>query len=526
MTGRINIIWTRSLVALVLTGGAAGLAGLAAGPVAGLAVAVALLVAQALFNLFYTARLWRLLDAPAYGEVPSAPGLWGEIYYRLHKLAKLWHAQLRRVEQQHSRFIQAIQASPIGVIMLDDHNRIEWCNTIAGRHFGIDPRRDLAQHVMHLIRQPDFVRYLSAQHYDEELRMPGMGENRQNALAVQMFPYGDSRKLLLSQDVTEVERTDAMRRDFVANVSHELRTPLTVLAGFLETVRDLPLSDADRARYLNLMSQQAERMQNIVNDLLALARLEADPRPPLETVVDIDTMLERIAADARGVSGGKHEIRLESDATLAVRGAESELLSAFTNLVVNAVRYTPDGGSVTIGWQGDESGGARFLVTDTGIGIPQEHIPRLTERFYRVDRSRSRDTGGTGLGLAIVKHVLQRHQARLEIRSEAGRGSTFAVMFPEFRTVRARAQDRLNAAGGETPSRRRDAGVDVVQRGAGQLSFPLKYRIVAHRFSVGTQASAGQEGCRAAASHGMTGIFPMQGMVFTRDSASTHDSFP
>ena len=245
----MNIIWARSIVSIVLLAVLCVLLGVFVNVKAALIVAILVLLAQSLFRTFHKQRLWRLLDAPVYGEVPSAPGIWGEIYYRLHKLAKRWHAQVRQVEQQHSRFIQAIQASPNGVAMLDDHDQIEWCNAISEMHFGLDAKRDLRQHITHLVRHPDFVRYLNSHHYEEMLIMRGMGEKRQNVLSVQVFPYGENRKLVLSQDITELERTDAMRRDFVANVSHELKTPLTVLSGFLETMRELPL-DRNRTRPL------------------------------------------------------------------------------------------------------------------------------------------------------------------------------------------------------------------------------------------------------------------------------------
>ncbi|CAB3787241.1 phosphate regulon sensor histidine kinase PhoR [Pararobbsia alpina] len=434
----MNVIWARAVASLLLIVVVAVGLGVTLGPLTALGFAAVALVAQVLFNTFHTQRLWQLLEAPVYGEVPSAPGIWGEIYYRLHKLAKRWHSQVRQVEQQHSRFIQAIQASPYGVVMLDDHNQIEWSNGIAENHFGLDAKRDLRQHITHLVRQPDFVRYLSQQRYDEDLHMHGMGENRQNVIAVQAFPYGDNRKLILTQDITELERTDSMRRDFVANVSHELKTPLTVLSGFLETMRELPLSEADRNRYLDIMAQQGARMQIIVNELLVLAKLEGDAKPPVEQMLDIKTVLRQLHDDAQGLSAGKHTIEMHVDPALTVIGAESELMSALGNLVSNAIRYTPEGGKICIRWR-DAGEAAVFSVTDTGIGIPPEHIPRLTERFYRVDRSRSRDTGGTGLGLAIVKHVLQRHDTVLQVKSEEGRGSEFSVKFPAARTVRNQA---------------------------------------------------------------------------------------
>ena len=429
----MNIIWTRSLVSLALLAVLSAIVGVLFGVRAALCFALVMLVLQTLFTTFHTQRLWRLLDAPVYGEVPSAPGVWGEIYYRLHKLAKRWHAQVRQVEQQHSRFIQGIQASPNGVAMLDDSDQIEWCNAIAETHFGLDAKRDLRQHITHLVRQPDFVRYLASQHYESVLVMRGMGLNRQHVLSVQIFPYGENRKLILTQDITELERTDSMRRDFVANVSHELKTPLTVLSGFLETMRELPLNESDRARYLEMMEQQSSRMQNIVRDLLVLANLEGDVKPPGDYVLDMRAVLRHLEEDADNLSNGRHRITFDADEALTVSGSETEIVSALANLVTNAIRYTPDGGTIDVSWQRIRDR-AVFSVRDSGLGIPPEHIPRLTERFYRVDRSRSRDTGGTGLGLAIVKHVLQRHLADLEVKSEEGRGSTFSVKFSAART--------------------------------------------------------------------------------------------
>jgi two-component system, OmpR family, phosphate regulon sensor histidine kinase PhoR len=434
----MNIIWARSIVSLVLLAILCAVIGTIAGIEAALAFAVFALVVQSLFSTYHTERLWRLLDAPVYGQVPSAPGVWGEIYYRLHKLAKRWHAQVRQVEQQHSRFIQAIQASPNGVAMLDDHDQIEWCNAIAEQHFGLDAKRDLRQHITNLVRHPEFVRYLNSHHYQEMLVMRGMGEKRQNVLSVQVYPYGENRKLVLSADITELERTDSMRRDFVANVSHELKTPLTVLSGFLETLRELPLEKDARERYLELMEQQASRMRHIVDDLLVLAKLEGDVKPPGDLIVDMGAVVRHLQEDAMTLSAGRHQIEFDIDDTLTVTGAETEILSALGNLVTNAVRYTPDGGSIKVEWR-QMGGRAAFSVADTGFGIPAADIPRLTERFYRVDRSRSRDTGGTGLGLAIVKHVLQRHNAVLDVKSEEGRGSTFTVRFPPQRSVRRQA---------------------------------------------------------------------------------------
>ncbi len=304
---------------------------------------------------------------------------------------------------------------------------------MAEQHFGLNARRDVRQRITHLIRRPEFVQYLHLQRFDEPLVMRDMGEHKRSVIAVQILPYGDNRKLVLTHDITKVENTEAMRRDFVANVSHELKTPLTVLTGFLETVRDLPVSEQDRNRYLDMMLVQSMRMQHLVEDLLVLAKLESDEESPSLDRIDMAELVAHLVHDAEALSQGEHQISAQIDPAVMIRGAERELLSAFGNLVSNAVRYTPEGGRISIALT-YENEHAIFSVTDTGLGIAADHIPRLTERFYRVDRSRSRDTGGTGLGLAIVKHVLSRHHADLRITSEVGRGSVFRVVFPGDRS--------------------------------------------------------------------------------------------
>ena len=240
-------------------------------------------------------------------------------------------------------------------------------------------------------------------------------------------------KLVLSQDVTERERNEAMRRDFVANVSHEIRTPLTVLAGFIETMGSLPLTEVERRRVIELMGQQAARMQSLVADLLTLAQLEGSPRPSSDRWTPVQRLLDQVSADAVALSGGRHKLVVRGGAGAELAGSETEFLSAISNLVTNAVRYTPAGGTVDIGWALRADGSGEVEVKDSGIGIDKQHLPRVTERFYRVDGSRSRDTGGTGLGLSIVKHVVQRHGGELEVRSEPGQGSSFKLHFPAAR---------------------------------------------------------------------------------------------
>lgn len=434
---------------LLVLGGmaAAALLGLwVGGPLAAAlaALAVALLVVGR--DTLSLLQVVRWLKAPEVASAPSVSGDWAEIVYRFSRNLRLWQSRLQHEQNKLSRFIEALQVSPNGVLLLDANNQIDWCNATAARHFGLDPARDLRQHAVHLIRNPEFVAYLQAQRFSTPLQMQRSGPRGQVlTLNVQVFPYGDQQKLLLSQDITQFERTEAMRRDFVANVSHEIKTPLTVLAGFVETLRETPLEPEQREQVLAMMQAQSDRMRHLIEDLLVLARLEGDAFPPADEVVPMPPLLEQLLAEARGLSGERHTVRLHIRCRSNLRGAAGELHSAMSNLVSNAVRYTPEGGQIDIAWDDavDDRGlpTAEFSVTDTGIGIAAEHIPRLTERFYRVDRGRSRGAGGTGLGLAIVKHVLLRHQAELLVHSTPGKGSRFVVRFPASRLVPAGSRD-------------------------------------------------------------------------------------
>lgn len=395
-------------------------------------------------------RLIRWLKAPDVTPIPNGTGAWAEVFYRASRQLRIWNGKLGYEEAKLQRFIEALQVSPNGVMLLDENNQIDWFNATAAQHFGLDAQRDLRQHAVHLIRNPEFVAYLQGQRFHEPLQMHRAGSHSQFTLSVQVFPYGDRQKLLLSQDITQFERTEAMRRDFVANVSHEIKTPLTVLGGFIETLRDMPLDETQRLHVLDLMQTQSDRMRHLVEDLLILARLEGDPYPPTELTIDMPSMLGQLKAEALALSGGRHRIELESHSDLSVRGSPQELHSALSNLVSNAVRYTPEGGSIRLEWGTVSTDGrapqAEFSVTDTGIGIAPEHISRLTERFYRVDRGRSRGSGGTGLGLAIVKHVLLRHQAELLVHSVPGKGSRFVVRFPAARLVVADPKAQQSSA--------------------------------------------------------------------------------
>lgn len=362
---------------------------------------------------------------------PALPGPLGEIGQRVERALRAADARDVQHAQRLESFLSAIDASPNGILLLDEQDHLEWINQTAAGHFGLDVQRDRDQRVTSLVRAPAFVDHLQSGRFDEAVSFPSPRGDAM--LSVTVRPYGGTMKLVLSQDVTLRERSDRMRRDFVANVSHEIRSPLTVLAGFIETLSDLPLTGAERQRVLALMRQQTDRMRNLVTDLLALAQIEGAPRPAADSWTEVGDMLAQIEVSARAHDREQHRFMLHVDRSAQLSGTESELFSAFWNLVSNALRYTPAGGSVTAQWSVRADGTGEFRVTDTGPGIDREHIPRLTERFYRVDSSRSRETGGTGLGLAIVKHVVQRHDGELLIDSVPGKGSVFRVVLPAFR---------------------------------------------------------------------------------------------
>lgn len=395
-----------------------------------------------LIDLSRGARLLRWLRLGDGSNLVMGAGLWGEIFDRVRRLARVREQMTRDSQDRLQDFLAAFQASPNGVVLLDSQGQIEWFNQMASTHFGLDAQRDKLQHFVNLVRDPGFAEYFASHNFQSEVVMPGREStpSRPVNLSVNLHPYGEGRLLLLSRDVTAVEQAEAMRRDFVANVSHEIRTPLTVLAGFVETLQTLPLSDEERERYLFLMAQQAQRMQTLVSDLLTLSKLEGSPPPGADEWVSMPALMHQLEQDGLALSAvlnpssdRLHQLVFESVLEGEIAGAPNELLSAMSNLVSNAIRYTPPGGEIHVRAVLLPDDQAEFSVSDAGPGIAPEHLPRLTERFYRVDRSRSRDTGGTGLGLAIVKHVAQRHGARLKIESMPGKGSTFTIVFPASR---------------------------------------------------------------------------------------------
>ena len=393
-------------------------------------------------------RGWRFLRWLRGAHDDAAPrdsGFGGEIGYRVERSLRSLERKAEIERMRLDQFVSAMEASPNGVLLLDGGDQIEWCNARAADHFGLDPQRDRRQRVTNPpIRSPAFVAYLQAGNFDEPVTFPG--PRGHGSLQVTIRRYGGNSKLVISQDQTERERTEAMRRDFVANVSHEIRTPLTVLSGFLETMRNLPLTEVEQKRVVTLMTQQAERMANLVADLLTLARLEGSPRPTADRWTRVDALFAHVEAEARALSAGRHAITFGSAGTAQIAGSDSELQSAVGNLVSNAVRYTPDAGHIDVRWRLLDNGSGEIAVIDSGRGIARAHLSRLTERFYRVDGSRSRESGGTGLGLAIVKHVMQRHGGELDIASEPDKGSTFRLVFPAVRVRLAEALPGADAS--------------------------------------------------------------------------------
>ena len=386
-------------------------------------------------RLWQEFRLARWLENPDEVEPPDATGTWGDIFYRLQKLQRRQKASRSELTSALEQFEHAAQAVPDAMIILNGSEQIEWCNPASRQYMGLDCERDRGQFIRYLMRQAHFLEFLDAEDFSRPLVCKSP-INREISLAMQLVPFGEGKKLLVARDITELERVDAMRRDFIANVSHELRTPLTVVGGFVETLADAPeLPFSESHRYYELMLDHTRRMQHLLDDLLTLSRLESDEHALKEEDVNVPDMARALAAEAESLSRGRHLVQVEMGSEARLRGSLQEIRSALGNLVSNAIRYTPEGGSITLRWSLREGEGV-FEVADTGEGIAAEHIPRLTERFYRVDRSRSRETGGTGLGLAIVKHVLTRHGARLDVQSVPGKGSSFFAIFPAAR-VRA-----------------------------------------------------------------------------------------
>ena len=426
----VNHDWRGALVRrLLLLLLACGLVGLVTGE-----YAWALAIGFGCYLLWHLRQLLRLhqwlREHQPDAEPPEGQGLWGEVFDSIYHLQRRDQRVRDRLQAVIDRVQESTAALRDAVVMLDAEGNLEWWNRAAEQLLGLRAPQDNGQPITNLVRHPRFKEYFEAGHYQEALELPSPISDHLR-LQLQITQYGNQEHLILVRDVTRLYQLEQMRKDFVANVSHELRTPLTVISGYLETLLDNAEDLNPRwLRALQQMQQQGARMQNLLNDLLLLARLEAADYPSDNLPVAIDLLLLSIRNDAQALSGSRHHrISLEADPQLRLKGSEMELRSAFSNLVFNAVKYSPDNSEIRIRWWGDEQG-AYFSVSDNGSGIEARHLPRLTERFYRVDSSRASSTGGTGLGLAIVKHVLLRHRARLEIASQIGKGSTFTCHFP------------------------------------------------------------------------------------------------
>jgi two-component system, OmpR family, phosphate regulon sensor histidine kinase PhoR len=391
----------------------------------GLAAALALHLTWLLVNLF---RLEWWLRHRGYAEPPDVGGVWGEIIAQIVRLHRRKRFHKQRFVQLMRQLQRSTAALPNGVVILNAQREIVWFNRMAARLLNLRRTGDLGLRIEHLLREPEFVRYLAGRDYSNPVIIrPTIGEDCY--LSLQVAPYGDDQLLLLVSDVSRQMRLEAVRRDFVANASHELRSPLTVISGYLETLGQDAALAPDLQGPVAEMRRQAERMTAIIRDLLELSRLEETDETVAGKPIDVAALLALLRKDVLVRPAHPRDVRVRLDSSAELIGDEPEIHSAFSNLVDNAAKYTPADGSIEMRWWTDEEGG-HFSVSDTGMGIDAEHIPRLTERFYRVDPGRSRSTGGSGLGLAIVNHVLQRHGATLDIESTLGAGSTFTCHFP------------------------------------------------------------------------------------------------
>jgi two-component system phosphate regulon sensor histidine kinase PhoR len=432
------VFWVPAALRTAIILAACALAGWMFGWTTGLVLALLAMMALVFTQLSYLYQLSNWMDDPRSFKLPDGWGEWTNIFSRLYRMRRDDEKNQAELTEWLARFRQAMHLLPDGVVIMDDVLFLEWCNPAAEQHLGLSNERDKGMRVTNLVRNPDFMDYIILGRYEQPLTI----SFRERKLIVHIIPFENRRQILVTHDATETERIEEMRRDFIANASHELRTPLTVIVGFLEIAAQEGLDAATRAAHLKLMTEQGHRMQHLIEDMLTLSRLESVDYPMRPDPVDVHQLMEQVARDARALSAGKHEITLSVDGP-NVMGSYEELHSAFGNLASNAVRYTPAGGKIHLVWK-EHEGGVKFKVEDTGIGISPEHISRLTERFYRVDKSRSRETQGTGLGLAIVKHVLLRHSGTLQIKSEAGKGSSFIVCLPKTAVVQQQPELLLN----------------------------------------------------------------------------------
>jgi two-component system phosphate regulon sensor histidine kinase PhoR len=424
----------------------AGVGALVHEPWVGLSIA---LVGSLALQLRQLQRALRWLRTDQVESAPDLPGPWSELIARTVRLYRRKQFHQRRLLRLLRELRRSTAAMPDGVVMLNPESEILWFNRNAGRMLGLRRKGDVGLRIDNLLRHPEFVRYLRAGQYHLPVVIR-MASDAEQYLSLQLVPYGAGQRLMLVRDVTREARLDAMRRDFVANASHELRSPLTVITGYLETLTQDSELDPLLMGPLQEMRRQTARMNGIVQDLLELSRLESSERDAPQQPIDVIALMAQLRQDVLARVPHPAQVQTRGDSRAALLGDEVQIHSAFANLVDNAAKYTPADGSVQMRWWTDKSGG-HFSVTDTGIGVAREHIPRLTERFYRVDAGRSRGKGGSGLGLAIVKHVLQRHGAQLSIESEEGRGSTFTCHFPNQR-IRVELPEGARATADAAPA--------------------------------------------------------------------------
>ena len=384
-------------------------------------------------------RQW--LEAPKHVELHEPGGIWGEVFEKLLDIQKRNRKRKKKLAAIVAEFQASTAALPDGAVVLGERSEIVWFNKAAQALLGLRGQVDVGIRIPNLIRHPDFAKYLEDDDYDGEVEVASP-VNRGARISLKVIPYGNDQRLMIVRDVSELRRLETARRDFVANASHELRTPLTVLRGYLDMLE--PEARAETSPLapwkmpINEMRNQAARMESLIRDMLKLAKLESDADSKQESL-NVPIILDRVVEEARAMSQGNHSIEAEIARDVLLFGRETELQSIFSNLVSNAIRYTPRQGTIALRWFQDEEG-AHFSVTDTGIGISEDDIPRLTERFYRVDVGRSQASGGTGLGLSIVKHALQRHEGWLEIKSKSGAGSSFICHFPMHRVHKLREE--------------------------------------------------------------------------------------
>lgn len=415
-----RLSWKRLLTELCLACVPALIAGMLAG---GLAWWLLLAVLAVLFWHFYhLMRLshWLWIDRTM--TPPAGRGSWEPLFYGLYQMQLRNRRRRRELGNLIKRFRSGAESLPDAVVLTTEEGTIFWCNGLAQQHLGLRWPEDNGQNILNLLRYPEFSRYIRQRDFHRPLTVV---LNNHLHMEFRVMPYSEGQWLMVARDVTQMHQMEGMRRNFFANVSHELRTPLTVLQGYLEMMSDPAMNERARNKALHTMQEQTRRMDSLVKQLLTLSRIEAAPVIDLRETVNVPALLHLLQREAETLSQGRHDIHFHIDRSLKVLGNEEQLRSAISNLVYNAINHTPDGTRIDIHWQGDKQG-AHFAVCDNGPGIPPEHLPHLTERFYRVDKARSRATGGSGLGLAIVKHALSHHHARLEISSEPHKATRFA----------------------------------------------------------------------------------------------------